>query len=96
MDRNDPTLEERTRSFRLLLLIYHDNVRLFFLDVNKQSMNEDNIIQSVIYSLNTLKNEYEKVLHSIVQSSEVLSLNKIEEKINLGLLTFSIEIFLCV
>ncbi len=60
------------------------------LDVNR--MSQDDILQStksVIQGLDTLKNEHGKLLENITHSSEILSSNKIEEK--LGLLRKSID-----
>ncbi len=47
-------------------------------------MSQDDILQStksVIQGLDALKNEHEKMLENIVHSSEILSSNKIEEKL---------------
>jgi kinesin light chain len=55
---------------------------LRFSDVNR--MSQDDILQStksVIQGLDALKNEHEKMLENIVHSSEILSSNKIEEKL---------------
>jgi hypothetical protein len=55
-------------------------------------MSQDDIFQStksVIQGLDALKNEHGKMLDNIVQSSEILSSNKTEEK--LGLLRKSMD-----
>lgn len=62
-----------------------------FSDVNK--MNQDDILQStksVIQSLDTLKNQHKKILEILVNPSENVSSNKIEEKLDLGLLKIKI------
>ncbi len=55
-------------------------------------MSQDDIFQStksVIQGLDALKNEHGKMLDNIIQSSEILSSNKTEEK--LGLLRKSMD-----
>ncbi|CAF2386409.1 unnamed protein product [Rotaria sp. Silwood2] len=49
-------------------------------------MNQDSIFQTgkfLIQELDTLKNDYEKILENIVNSTKILSSNKIDEKIGL-------------
>jgi hypothetical protein len=49
-------------------------------------MSQDDILQStrsVIQELDALKNEHGKILENIVHSTEILSSNKIEEKVGL-------------